>query len=29
MVIINDPEGSEIAKALNINAPGKYALFVG
>lgn len=29
LVIINDPNGSEIAKSLGIEAPGKYALFVG
>jgi DNA-directed RNA polymerase subunit E" len=28
VVVINDPEGSEIAKLLEINAPGKYALWV-
>jgi len=29
LVIIVNPEGSEIAEALDIHAPGKYALFVG
>jgi DNA-directed RNA polymerase subunit E" len=29
LVIINDPTDSEIAKDLNIDSPGKYALFVG
>ena len=29
LVIINDPNDSEIAKSLGIEAPGKYALFVG
>lgn len=29
LVIIIDPEDSEIAKCLDIEAPGKYALFVG
>jgi len=29
LVIINDPEDSEIAENLGIEAPGKYALFVG
>ncbi len=28
LVIINDPEDSEIAKILEITVPGKYALFV-
>jgi len=28
LVIVNDPD-SEIAKTLNITAPGKYALYVG
>lgn len=28
VVVINDPEGSEIAKILEINTPGKFALFV-
>ena len=28
LVIINNPEDSEIAKALNINDTGTYALFV-
>lgn len=29
LVIINNPQDSEIAKGLGIEAPGKYALFVG
>jgi len=29
LAIINNPEGSEIAKTLEIDKPGKYALFVG
>lgn len=29
LVIINDPKDSEIAKSLDIEEPGKYALFVG
>ena len=29
IVIINNPEESEIAKILEISKPGKYALFVG
>jgi DNA-directed RNA polymerase subunit E" len=29
LVIIIDPQESEIAKNLGIGAPGKYALFVG
>jgi len=29
LVIINDPNESEIAKNLNIETPGKYAIFVG
>ena len=29
LAIINDPKDSEIAKGLGIDAPGKYALFVG
>lgn len=29
LAIINDPKDSEIAKILDIGAPGKYALFVG
>ncbi|MFH8080469.1 MAG: transcription elongation factor subunit Spt4 [Candidatus Aenigmatarchaeota archaeon] len=28
LVIINDPQDSEIARILEINVPGKYALFV-
>lgn len=28
LVIINDPNESEIAKILGITVPGKYALFV-
>ena len=29
LVVINDPNESEIAKSLGIEAPGRYALFVG
>jgi DNA-directed RNA polymerase subunit E" len=29
LVIIIDPKESEIAKSLDIQSPGKYALFVG
>ena len=29
LVVIIDPQDSEIAKTLSIEAPGKYALFVG
>jgi len=29
LAIINDPNDSDIAKNLNIETPGKYALFVG
>jgi DNA-directed RNA polymerase subunit E" len=29
LVIINDPNDSEIARDLGIETPGKYALFVG
>jgi len=29
VVIINKMEDSEIVKALKVNKPGKYALFVG
>jgi len=29
VVIIIDPQECEIAQTLNIDAPGKYALFVG
>jgi len=28
LVIINNPQESEIAKELKIEAPGKYALFI-
>jgi DNA-directed RNA polymerase subunit E" len=28
VVFINDPEGSEVAKILEIKAPGKYCLWV-
>lgn len=28
LVIINDPQDSEIAKVMEITVPGKYALFV-
>ena len=28
VVVINDPNESEIAKLLSINVPGKYALWV-
>lgn len=28
VIIVNDPENSEIAKLLNITAPGKYAIWV-
>jgi DNA-directed RNA polymerase subunit E" len=27
IVVINDPQGSEIATTLNITAPGKYCLW--
>ncbi|NIO19419.1 MAG: hypothetical protein GTN76_01390 [Candidatus Aenigmarchaeota archaeon] len=28
VIIVNDPENSEIAKLLGISAPGKYAIWV-
>ncbi len=28
LIIINNPEGSEIAQVMEITVPGKYALFV-